>query len=324
MIARRGYSAAAVGILAALLPTSAAAQEDHSAHAAPAQAPAAPAAHQADEPEIDHSGHAMPPVDHSGHAMPGMAPAGSSEIGNDPPPPVPLDHPADAFFPPDRMAAARRDLAHMGHFTTTVVRLDMLEYRLAGGNDGYAWSGEIWSGDDYNRLVLASQGEGAFGEAPEQVELQAKWRHALDPFFNLELGVRQDFRPDPDRTYAMIGVDGHAPYWIELEGHLFISNKGDVHARIEASHDWRLTQRVILQPAVELDFAFQDVPALDIGSGFEAIELGTRLRYEFDPKFAPYIGVHWEQKLGRTADLARLDGKTASAVSAVVGIRAWF
>ncbi|HSG54518.1 MAG TPA: copper resistance protein B [Paracoccaceae bacterium] len=77
-------------------------------------------------------------------------------------------------------------------------------------------------------------------------------------------------------------------------------------------------------PAVELDRAFQNVPALDIGSSLETIDLGARLRYEIEPKFAPYIGVHWEQKPGRTADLARLDGETASAVAVVVGIRGWF
>lgn len=309
MMARRRCSAAAACILALLVPAGAAAQSDHAGHDMDHTAPAA---------EADHAGHDMD------HAAPAGQGADSGEIGNDPPPPVPLDHPADLYFPPDRMAAARRDMVHMHHFSTTVLRLDMLEYRLAGGRDGYAWSGEIWTGDDYDRLVLASEGEGTFGEAPEQVELQAKWRHALDPYFNLELGIRQDFRPDPDRTYALIGVHGHAPYWIEVEGQLFVSNKGDVHARLEASHDWRFTQRVILQPAAEANFAFQNVPALDTGSGLATIELGARLRYEFQPGFGPYVGVHWEQKLGRTADLARLGGESASGVAVVFGIRSWF
>jgi copper resistance protein B len=259
--------------------------------------------------------------DHSAH---GATAPDSAEIGNAPPPPIPQDHPADQYFAPERMAAARRELAHMGHFSTTVMQVDMLEYRVVSGTDGYAWSGELWTGNDYDRFVLASEGEGAFDEAPEQAELQAKWRHALDPFFNLELGLRQDFRPDPSRTYAMIGIAGDAPYWLDVEGHLFVSNKGDAHVRLEASHDWRLTQRVIVQPAAEVNFAFQNVPELDIGSGFERIELGARLRYQVVPEFAPYVGVHWEQRLGRTADLARLHGEHASSVAAVFGISTWF
>ena len=277
--------------------------------------------------QVDHSSHGVAepapaePQDHSAHTAPAV---GGEEIGSALPPPVPTDFPADRFFPVERMEAARRELAHMGDFTTTVARLDMLEYRAASGGDGYAWSGEVWTGNDYDRFVVASEGEGAFGEAPEQAELHAKWRHALDPSFNLELGLRQDFRPDPDRTYALVGVEGHAPYWIEVEGQLFVSNKGDAHVRLEASHDWRLTQRMILQPAVEANFSLQNVPELDIGAGLERIELGGRLRYEFVPEFAPYIGVHWEQRLGRTADLARLAGESPSSVSVLLGIRGWF
>lgn len=295
-------SSVAVSVALCLWAVPVLAQVDHSSHGAAAPAPAGPQ---------DHSAHAAPAAD-------------GDEIGTALPPPVPTDYPADRFFPVERMQAARRELAHMGHFTTTVARLDMLEYRAVAGSDGYAWAGEVWTGNDYDRFVLASEGEGAFGEAPEQAELHAKWRHALDPVFNLELGLRQDFRPDPARTYALVGIEGHAPYWIELEGQLFVSNKGDVHARLEASHDWRLTQRVILQPAAEANLALQDVPELGIGAGVERIELGARLRYEFQPEFAPYIGVHWEQRLGRTADFARLDGESASSLAAVVGIRTWF
>ncbi len=313
----RATFAAGAAVLAVTTPSLAAAQDTHAGHAGHVVAP--PAAVEPTvvvEQQVDASAE-----DHSAHSAPA---SGDEVIGNALPPPIPLDHPSDRYFPVARMEAARSELAQMGIYNTTVMRVDMLEYRAVSGSDGYGWSGEVWTGNDYDRFVLASEGEGAFGEAPEQAELQAKWRHALDPFFNLEVGVRQDLRPDPERTYAMIGIAGDAPYWLDVEGQLFVSNKGDAHVRLEASHDWRLTQQVILQPAAEVNFAFQNVPELDIGSGFERIELGARLRYQIVPEFAPYIGVHWEQRLGRTADLARLEGERASSVAAVFGIRAWF
>src|SRR3546814_14227784 len=77
-----------------------------------------------------------------------------------------------------------------------------------------------------------------------------------------------------------IGIEGLAPYWFEVEGALFLSDKGDVLARAEGYYDQRITQRLILQPRVELNFAAQDIPQNRIGSGLSTAELGLRLRYE--------------------------------------------
>jgi len=265
--------------------------------------------------ETDHSGHqgAQTPVEDS-----------TAEVGNAAPPPVPADHAADRIFPVDRMALARKGLADEGRFRTATVMLDRLEYRMVKGRDGYAWEGEVWSGGDIDRFVFASEGEGAFGRRPENIELRALWRHAIDPWFNLEAGVRHDIRPNPDRTYATVGIEGLAPYWFEVEGQLLVSDKGDIHARFEGYHDIRLTQRLVAQPAIEANFAFQDVPELGIGSGLSDMELGLRVRHEFAREFAPYIGVNWERKFGDTARFARAEGESASATSFVMGIRFWF
>jgi copper resistance protein B len=160
-----------------------------------------------------------------------------------------------------------------------------------------------------------------FGERAERIELNVYWRHALDPWFNLQLGMRQDFRPDPQRTYALVGIEGLAPYWFELQGQLLVSNKGDIHARGKAGYTQRITQSLVVEPVAEVDFAFQDVPALGVGAGFERLELGTRLCYERNRSLAPYVGVNWE---GGTARIARAAGEDVSGVSAVFGVRAMF
>jgi len=61
-----------------------------------------------------------------------------------------------------------------------------------------------------------------------------------------------------------------------------------------------------------------------IGSGFSDLELGLRLRYEFRREFAPYVGLHWERKFGRTADLARDAGDDPDELQLVAGFRLWF
>lgn len=267
----------------------------------------------------DHSAHQAAADDpHAGHGRPAAIPGGAA-------PKPPTDHAADAFYDPAAMARARALLRHeSGGMGYSQIMLDRLEYRAGKGADDYHWQGEGWAGGDIDRFAVKAQGEGEIGGRLEQAEVQALYRRALDPWFNLDAGVRHDFRPGPQRTYAVVGIEGLAPYWFEVGAEAFLSDKGDAHLRLEGSYDQRLTQRLILQPAAELDFAAQDVPELGIGSGLSTIELGLRLRYEFAREFAPYVGVNWERRLGDTARFARAAGEGASSTSFVMGVRFWF
>jgi copper resistance protein B len=240
-------------------------------------------------------------------------------------PPVPADHAAEAFHDPADMARARAAMQQENGGTIfSKLMLDRLEYRMAKGVDGYHWEGEGWIGGDINRFAFKSEGEGDVGGRLGSAEVQALYSRAIDPWFNLQAGLRHDFGSDPDRTYAVIGIEGLAPYWFELDAQAFLSTKGDAHLRLEASYDQRITQRLILQPAAEVNIAAQDVPELGIGSGLSDVELGLRLRYEFTREFAPYVGLNWERKLGDSARFARAEGDGPSATSLVMGVRFWF
>lgn len=248
--------------------------------------------------------------------------AGDDQPGEASPPPIPTDNIEDRFYDRARMQAARHDLAQMGNMKTSALLIDQLEYHGQNGRDGYSWDAQAWYGSDRDRVAFATEGEGSFGKA-ERIETALTWRHAIDPYFDIEAGLRQDFRPDPKRTYALIGVQGLAPYWFELKGQMLISNKGEVRSRLTVEYEQRITQSLILQPEAEIALAFQDSRAIQVGSGLERFELGARLRYEIRPGMGPYVGLHWERKTGRTADLARDDGERASAVSFVTGFRVW-
>ncbi|MBN2972694.1 copper resistance protein B [Roseomonas aeriglobus] len=222
------------------------------------------------------------------------------------------------------MAAARATLRREhGGMAISQLMLNLAEVRVDRGRDGYRWDGEFWYGGDINRLTVKSEGDGRFSE-PAGGEVQALYSRAIGPYFNLQAGVRQDIAPGPDRTYATISVEGLAPYWFDVEGALFLSDKGDLLARLEGYYDQRVTQRLILQPRVELNLSAQDVAASRIGSGVTDAEAGLRLRYEIAREFAPYIGVSWERRFGDTARFARADGERTGGVNMVAGIRAWF
>lgn len=232
---------------------------------------------------------------------------------------------ADRLFPKEEMEHSRHEMMkENGAQTIAFISINLAEYQARKGHDGFRWDGEAWYGGDINRLTLKSEGEAAFGEGLESGEIQAVYSRAIGPYFNAQAGIRQDIGRGPDRTYATVGFEGLAPYWFEVEGALFLSTRGDLLARIEGSYDQRITQKLVLQPAAEINFALQDVPESGIGSGLSDVELGLRLRYEIVREFAPYVGVEWARKIGDTARFARAAGEDVGGVSVVMGIKTWF
>lgn len=207
----------------------------------------------------------------------------------------------------------------------SMVLIDRLEAGFSDDEDTRVWDAQGWWGGDYNKLWIKTEGEGEQGESLEALELQALYSRVIAPFWDAQIGLRHDFRPDDnERTHLAVGVQGLAPYRFELDSALFLSDEGDLTARVEAEYEIMFTQRLVLQPRLELNAAAQSVTELGIGSGLNNTETGLRLRYEIRREFAPYLGVSWTRFYGDTADLREADGEDDSAVYLVAGIRAWF
>ena len=340
-------------VAAGVLNATAAAQDPHAAHkhtspAAPSPETSAPAAtddphaHHAQPPptsataspsESDpHAGHRMPERDndpHAGHAMPMGGdevtgpPAATLQVGDAPPPPVITDNLADQHFQVSAMNRAREILnSEHGGSRISKVMANILELTTISGDEGYRWDIEGRFGDDLNRFVFKTEGEAPGGEV-ESGEVQGLYARAIGRYTDLQAGVRYDFEPT-GVAYATVGVETLLPYWFEVEGALFLSEHGDTFARLEASYDFQVTQRLILEPRVELTLAAQDAPESSIGSGFSLAEMGLRLRYDIRREFSPYLGVNFEKRFGRTADMARAAGEDIEETSVVLGLRAWF
>lgn len=207
--------------------------------------------------------------------------------------------------------------------------VEELEHRVNDSEDLLRWDAEGWVGGDVHKLWLKTEGEvRTQGPGGGDAELQLLYGHLLAPFWDLQIGARQDFvfgsGPDRERTFAAIGVEGLAPGWFEVTPTLFVSQHGDVSARLTASVDLLLSQRLVAQPRFELNAAASDSKRFGIERGFNDVELGLRLRYEVWRELAPYVGVNWHRRLGNTENLARRRGEDASVVGFVAGIRAWF
>ena len=207
----------------------------------------------------------------------------------------------------------------------TLVKIDQLEFRSQDGDDVASWDGQARIGNDLHKLALKSEGEYVLDpDTTETAEFQLLYLRMISDFFDVQAGLRHDFQPNPSRTYAIVGINGLAPQWFEVDASLFLSDEGDVSARFHVEYDILFSQRLVLQPNAEVNVAFSDDEPTGVGSGISDIELGLRLRYEFVREFAPYLGIQWERKLGNTSDFARAEGEDDNVFSIVAGVRVFF
>ena len=276
-----------------------------------------------------HAGHDMSGM--AGMAMPPNVPTSADNPGRPPQTPPPVGalggppHVADQIFSAEDMTAARRVLvAENGDIRVGAVMIDQLEATSVDGEEGYAWDAQGWYGGDIHRFWWKSEGEGEFGGELEEAEVQALYSRAFTPYFDFQTGLRQTYRPEGDRTDLVVGVQGLAPYWFEVDAAAFLSNKGELTARAEVEYDQRITQKLILQPRAEVNLSAEDIPELGIGAGLSTLQVGARLRYEIRREFAPYVGVEWTRSFGATRDFAEARGRSAEDTRLVVGVRAWF
>jgi copper resistance protein B len=203
------------------------------------------------------------------------------------------------------------------------VLFDQLEYQNADEGSVLAWDASGWVGGDIDRLWWRSEGERTNGTT-EGAEVQAFWGHAIGPWWESVLGVRQDFKPGAPQTWAAAGVQGMALYNFEAEATAYLGENGQSAARLEGEYDILLTNRLILQPRAEANFYGKNDTSRGYGSGLADVDLGLRLRYEVVRQFAPYIGVSWSKVYGNTADYVREEGGDSSEARFVAGVRMWF
>lgn len=196
-------------------------------------------------------------------------------------------------------------------------KLDDFERSFGNHANATAWSAEAWYGGDFDKLWLRSEGERESHRTDARVE--ALWDHAFANHWDWQVGARHDFGNNgPGRSWAAFGVQGLAPYWFEIEATAYVGNGGRSAARLRAEYELLLTQRLILQPELELNWYGRRDHARDIAEGLSDAEFGLRLRYEIRREIAPYVGLAWKHRRGDAAP-ARENG-----AQWVVGLRLWF
>jgi copper resistance protein B len=205
----------------------------------------------------------------------------------------------------------------------TKVVIDQFEQDVSHGENAQSWSAQAWLGHDLYKFWLTTEGERSDNQTTDaQVELL--YSRAFAPYWDWKVGVRKDFKPTPSTERAVLGVQGLAPYYFEIDAEIYLGKDGNTAFTFEAEYELMLTQRLVLSPEIEVNLYGQNDPEIGSGSGLSQVEAGLRLRYEIIREFAPYVGLTWSKKYGKTADYAALEGESSTEKQVVVGFRAWF
>ena len=205
----------------------------------------------------------------------------------------------------------------------TMVLVDQLEVSNADDSNPWILNGQAWVGQDLKKLWFKAEVENTDSKI-EEAEIQALYSQAVAPFWDFQIGLRQDYQPDLNRTWGVIGLQGLAPYFFEIDGALFIGKSGHTALRLGVEYELLFTQRLILTPEIDVDFYGQNDAEFGTGSGLSNVETGLRLRYEIRREFAPYIGVNWSKSFGNTAGFSRDEGEDVEDLQWVIGVRVWF
>lgn len=212
---------------------------------------------------------------------------------------------------------------HMASRYYGKVLIDRLEAQDADAHAALVWDARASWGRDFDKVTLSSEGERVAGAA-EHGRTELFWSHALVRWWDSTLGLRQDNGRGPDRHWIAVGMQGLAPYFVELRATAYAGEAGRSALRLEAEYAMRITNALILQPRLELNAHGRNDAENGIGKGLSESAFGLRLRYEIRREMAPYIGVEWSRKYGDTATMAEVSGARTGEARALAGVRVWF
>lgn len=215
-------------------------------------------------------------------------------------------------------------MLHMAEtHSATSLLVNRAEAVRSDGSTATAYDLQAWHGRIYDRAVLKAEGEYDGGEFTH-ARTELLWGHAVAAYWDTQLGVRYDSGEGPNRGWLAFGVQGLAPYWFETDISAYFGEGGRSALRIETDYELLLTQRLILQPRIEVNAYGKNDTRRALGSGLSGMSAGLRLRYEIRREFAPYVGVEWAGTFGDTRDLVRANGEDAHETRLVAGLRFWF
>lgn len=224
-------------------------------------------------------------------------------------------------------ALAGGHAAHMSaHTYAGAILIDQLETTEINNERHTSFEIDAWYGRDFHRLLLRSEGKHSEdGSIKAHTDLMLS--RAVSSYWDALAGLRIDSgtgQGNGTRSWLGAGIRGLAPYWVELEISAYAGESKQTALIAEAEYDLRFSQQLVMQSSLEVSFHGQDDFFYHESKGLSDALLGLRLRYEFTPKFAPYIGIESSRYFGSAIDFRRQQTLPTRDTRYVLGLSFWF
>ena len=156
-------------------------------------------------------------------------------------------------------------------------------------------------GTDENKIFIKLHADKA---ESQQTEYDAKLLYSRNvaDFWDVQAGIR--YRNDPNREVdqeqvdAVLGLHGMAPYFFETDAYVYIGQDRQVSFNLETERDLLLTQKLIVQPYLDMNVVLSDDSNYAKKTGLNSVQVGLETRYEINKKVMPFIDVAYGYNKG--------------------------
>ncbi|MCY1162349.1 Copper resistance protein B precursor (CopB) [compost metagenome] len=156
-------------------------------------------------------------------------------------------------------------------------------------------------GTDENKIFIKVHADKA---ESQQAEYDAKLLYSRNvaDFWDVQAGIR--YRNDPNREVdqdqvdAVLGLHGMAPYFFETDAYVYIGQDRQVSFNLETERDLLLTQKLIIQPYLDINMVLGDDSNYAKKTGLNSVQVGLETRYEINKKVMPFMDVAYGYNKG--------------------------
>ena len=179
-------------------------------------------------------------------------------------------------------------------------------------------------GTDENKIFIKVHADKA---ESQQTEYDAKLLYSRNvaDFWDLQVGLR--YRNDPNREIdqdqvdAVFGLHGMAPYFFETDAYLYIGQDRQVSLNLETERDLLLTQKLIIQPYLDMNIVLSDDSNYAKKNGLNSVQVGVETRYEINKKVMPFMDLAYGYNKGVQETAWQKSSSSENELFYGVGIR---
>ncbi|ENU20470.1 hypothetical protein F994_00696 [Acinetobacter bohemicus ANC 3994] len=156
-------------------------------------------------------------------------------------------------------------------------------------------------GTDENKIFIKVHADKA---ESQQTEYDAKLLYSRNvaDFWDVQAGIRYRLDPnreiDQDQVDAVLGLHGMVAYFFETDAYVYIGQDRQVSFNLETERDLLLTQKLIIQPYLDMNIVLSDDSNYAKKTGLNSVQLGLETRYEINKKVMPFMDVAYGYNKG--------------------------